>query len=74
LCNAYLNKNVLKFPQTRSGFFADFDMKACIDGQIIGSTISGRKFAEHRGLEDAERIDNEPPLFYFSRKNKTFVV
>jgi hypothetical protein len=35
---------------------------------------SGRKFAEHTDLEDAERIDNEPPLFYFSRKNNTFVV
>jgi len=35
---------------------------------------SGRKFAEHTGLEDAERIDDEPLLLYFSRKNNTFVV
>ena len=33
-----------------------------------------RKFAEYIGLEDAERIDNDPLLFYFSRKNNTFVV
>jgi hypothetical protein len=28
--------------------------------QIGLSWISGRKFAEHTGLEDAERIDNDP--------------
>jgi hypothetical protein len=35
---------------------------------------SGRKVAEHRGLDDAERIDNDPLILYFSRKNNTFVV
>jgi hypothetical protein len=35
---------------------------------------SGRRFAEHTGVEDAEQIDNEPLLLYFSRKNNTFVV
>jgi hypothetical protein len=42
--------------------------------QNLKITTSGRRFAEHRGLEDAERIDNDPPLFYSSRKNNTFVV
>jgi hypothetical protein len=31
-------------------------------------TLSGRKFAEHRGLEDAERIDNDPPFIIFQQK------
>jgi hypothetical protein len=51
-----------------------YHLKACIEEQNSKITLSGRKFAEYRGLEDAERIDNDPLLFYFSRKNKTFVV
>ena len=39
----------------------DFGMKSTPFGRECQKWITGRKFAEHRGLEDAERIDNEPP-------------
>ncbi len=51
-----------------------YHLKGCIEGQNLKITLSGRKFAEHRGLEDAERIDSDPLLLYFGRKNNTFVV
>jgi hypothetical protein len=51
-----------------------YHLKGCIEGQNSKITLSGRKFAEHRGLEDVGRIDNDPALFYFSRKNNAFVV
>jgi hypothetical protein len=35
-------------------------LKCCTPKEDTKINISGRKFAEHRGLDDAERIDNEP--------------
>jgi hypothetical protein len=38
----------------------DFDLKHCIKTETFKNSIRGRKFAEHTGLEDAERIDSDP--------------
>jgi hypothetical protein len=35
-------------------------MKSCIILEIGQATTSGRRFAEHTGLEDTERIDDDP--------------
>ena len=39
----------------------------CMNVPLVHN-ISGRKFAERRGLEDAERIDNDPPFILFQQK------
>jgi len=31
-----------------------------MEARLSKNNISGRKFAENTGLEDAERIDNDP--------------
>jgi hypothetical protein len=49
-------------------------LKSTPIGGTCQKLITGRKFAEHIGLEDAEKIDNEPLILYFSKKNNTFVV
>jgi hypothetical protein len=55
-------------------YLIDYPLKSSAWKSILKIMASGRKFAEHRGLEDAERIDNDPLILYFSKKNNTFVV
>ena len=40
--NQYLNKNVLKFPQTRRGYLINFDMKSCSLNGTFRNSITGR--------------------------------
>jgi hypothetical protein len=68
-------KNTLKWLNRQGKIFlgklttlADLCLKCCTERQKLKNNISGRKFAEHRGLEDAERIDNDPPFIIFQQK------
>jgi hypothetical protein len=42
----------------------DYQLKTSMLRLNAGFLITGRKFAEHRGLEDAERIDSDPFILF----------
>jgi hypothetical protein len=48
-------------------YLIDYHLKSSAWKSILKIMTSGRKLAEHRGLEDAERIDNDP-LYSISAK------
>ena len=41
-------------------FFGHYDLESCMEARLSKNNISGRKFAENTGLEDAKRINNDP--------------